>query len=916
VLGLDSDRDVLCGFRKEWSLPPPRSARTIGIAMKSSEHVPPARDSARARALFEEQWRINAARTDRMFAVLMLLQWAAAIAVALLLSPQAWEGGVAAVHPHVWAALIYGGVLAALPVGLAWKQPGRASTRYVIGVAQVIFSSLLIHVTGGRIETHFHVFGSLAFLAFYRDWRVLIPATLVVAGDHFVRGVWWPQTVFGLADVESWRWLEHAGWVVFEDVFLILACRSGEREMRDGARRTAELEQLNREMRRQADDLEAAYHFQNAVVETSLDAVVTMNDEGRITRWNSQAEIIFGRPSSQVLGKPLAEVIIPERFRAAHVEGLATYLRTGVGSILNRRLEVSALAGDGREFPIEISIAPIRSGESVGFCAFVRDITVRHQAEEALRSAKVAAEDANAAKSAFLANMSHEIRTPLNGIIGFTDLLLIGDEPLPAQHRDHVETIHDCGRHLLTLINDVLDLSKIESGQLEVERVRCSPHQIIAEAISVLRVRAQERGLDLEYFWKSEIPDTIETDPTRLRQIVMNLVGNSLKFTEVGSVQVAARIEDPASPRLVIDVIDTGVGIPAEALSRIFDPFVQADNSITRRFGGTGLGLSISRRLAVALGGDITVESTPGRGSTFTVSVATGPLEGVVMRRGIASDLVVATRPAAAGNLPPCRILLVEDGATNRKLIGLILERAGARVRTAENGQAGVEAAALESFDVVLMDMQMPVMDGYSAARELRRRGFTRPIVALTAHAMTGDERKCREAGCSGYLTKPIKPERLLETVAEALAARTDMPPGLTPDSTLHDAAPAAPAPATTPPAARHLAAPTDSSHDETPIESSLPMDDPEFREIVREFAERVDVQLAQLRDAVSRGDLKSVAEIAHWIKGSGGTVGFDLLTRPAAALERHAVEGSPEMVVVQLKALEGLVSRIAVPIQ
>jgi two-component system, sensor histidine kinase and response regulator len=843
-----------------------------------------ATNCSRAESLFEEQWRKNARHTDRMFAVLMVVQWGAAIAVSLVLSPTTYEGSVGYVHPHVWLAVGLGGVLAAVPVFLAWKQPGNDSTRYVIAVAQVAFSSLLIHITGGRIETHFHVFGSLAFLAFYRDWRVLIPATVFVAADHFVRGQLWPETVFGISTTGSWRWVEHAGWVIFEDVFLILACRNGVREMWEGARRTAELERVNREMRRQTVDLEAAYHFQNAVVETSLDAVVTMDAGGVITRWNSQAESVFGLKASEVIGKPLAETIIPERFRGAHEDGLKNYLRSGQGAILNRRIETSALAGDGREFPVELSIAPIHSGASVSFCAFARDITARHEAEEAMRKAKVAAEDANAAKSAFLANMSHEIRTPLNGILGFTDLLLGADEAISAGQRDHLGTIHDCGRHLLTLINDVLDLSKIDSGQLEVERTNCSPHQIIAETVSILRVRAQERGLHLEYFWKTEIPETIETDPVRLRQILMNLIGNAIKFTEVGSIQVAARLVETDPPQLVVDVIDTGVGIPAAALERIFDPFVQADNSITRRFGGTGLGLSISRRLAEALGGSVAVESSPGRGSVFTLTIATGSLAEVKLRRGSASDVVVASRPATGGRLPPCRVLLVEDGVTNRKLIGLVLERAGAYVRSAENGQYGVEAATLEKFDLVLMDMQMPVMDGYAATRELRRLGFTGPIIALTAHAMQGDERKCREAGCSGYLTKPINPERLIEAITEALGSRSPANDGADPTSGGE-------------------------------IFSTLLTDDPEFREIVSEFVARLDVRLGELEAAWKAGDWELVEDIAHWLKGSGGTAGFDALTQPAVALEQFARQRRADLAGDQLRILKELIRRIAVPV-
>src|SRR5947207_11383868 len=235
-----------------------------------------------------------------------------------------------------------------------------------------------------------------------------------------------------------------------------------------------------------------------------------MDEHGRITGWNSQAETVFGWTAAEVMGQSLAATIIPSSYRTAHQQGLQRFLATGDSAVLNKRIEVVALHRDGHEFPVELSIAPIKSQHSVSFCAFARDITSRQQAADALRGAKEAAEAASNAKTAFLANMSHEIRTPLNAILGFTDVLVSNTNPTPQQ-RDYLQTIHDSGRHLLTLINDVLDLSKIEAGQMHMEAVRCSPHEIIAAPISILRVPAQERGLMLEYFWKSEIPDSIQT---------------------------------------------------------------------------------------------------------------------------------------------------------------------------------------------------------------------------------------------------------------------------------------------------------------------------------------------------------------------------------------------------------------------
>jgi PAS domain S-box-containing protein len=822
----------------------------------------------RALDLFDQQWSANARRTDRMFAVLMILQWIAAIVVSLVMSPRTWAGTHSQIHPHVLLSVCFGGVLAAMPVYLAWQAPGQAITRHVIAIAQVLFSSLLIHVSGGRIETHFHVFGSLAFLAFYRDWTVLAPATLVVAADHFIRGVFWPETVFGIETASQWRWVEHAGWVIFEDIFLIVSCRYGVHEMMSIARRTAELEQVNRDIRNQSAALEAACQAKHAIVETALDAVIGMNAKGLITAWNSQAADAFGWEENEVLGKSLAETIIPPKYRQLHASGLQNYLESGQSRVLNRRIEVCALHRDGREFPVELSIAPIHSGDEINFCAFIRDITQRIQASEALQAAKEQAEAASHAKSAFLANMSHEIRTPLNGILGFTDLLLSGSDHDANEQRDYLETIQTSGRHLLTLINDVLDLSKIESGQMEVEMVRCVPHDIIAEVVSILRVRAQERGLSLEYFWKSEIPESIRTDPARLRQILINLIGNAIKFTEVGSVQVAVRLIADESPRLAIDVIDTGVGIDSSGIDRVFDAFVQADSSITRRFGGTGLGLSISRRLARLLGGDLAVDSELGRGSVFTATIAAGSLDGVRFRQGPATDIVreESKGDAMRPQLPSCRVLLVEDGATNRKLIRLILERAGVAVATAENGRLGVDLALAEPFDIILMDMQMPVLDGYSATRELRTRLIDTPVIALTAHAMAHDEKKCRDAGCSGFLTKPIEPGCLLDLIRETLGQTRPMQQAVS-----------------------------------DRLFSTLPTDDLEFQEIVEEFVDRLQEKLEQIQTAVAQGDLDEAAAIAHWVKGSGGTVGFDAWTIPAGELEsaarRREVARLPELI-------------------
>jgi signal transduction histidine kinase/CheY-like chemotaxis protein len=573
------------------------------------------------------------------------------------------------------------------------------------------------------------------------------------------------------------------------------------------------------------------------------------------------------------------------------------------------------LKANGERIPILKTVVPlIVRGRRHLLEVFV-DITERKRIEGEILRARDAAEAANVAKSQFLANMSHEIRTPLNAIIGFTNILRKSAMHCGnAECDDFLETIHSSGKHLLDLINDILDLSKIEADRLEIERVRCSPHEIISEVISVLRVRALEKGLNLHYAWRSGVPETVSTDPARFRQLLVNLVGNAIKFTQSGEVRIVADlVQDPPDPHLVIQVIDTGIGIAADKFESIFDPFVQADASVTRQFGGTGLGLTISRRIALALGGDIGVSSEIGQGSTFTVSIATGPLEDVPIRDFPPTECMRIVMHPAEEPLPSLagvRVLLVEDGDTNRKLVNLMLRRAGANVTMAENGRLGVELAMKNPFDLILMDMQMPVMDGYAATTLLRQQGLTLPILALTAHAMKGDESRCRVAGCSGYVAKPIDGDQLVRTVAGTLGDGWDASaPGRT-DGISPEARETAPrlAQATNTKSSPRAGASTGEA-----ILSTLPTDDPDFREIVVEFAERLDEKLNAMRQANGAKDFQELACLAHWLKGAGGTAGFPAFTQPAKHLESQAHDQQCDEIDATLAELTGLAKRIAV---
>ncbi len=521
-------------------------------------------------------------------------------------------------------------------------------------------------------------------------------------------------------------------------------------------------------------------------------------------------------------------------------------------------------------------------------------------------------EEANRAKSEFLANMSHEIRTPLNGVLGFTELLRKGaDGGDEAVRQDFLRTIHRSGKHLLDLINDILDLSKIEAGRMTVEKIPFNPHDIVANIVSIQGVKAQEQGLVVESDWPDGVPATIASDPTRLKQLLLNLVGNAVKFTEHGSVRIVARIiSTEGRSQLAFDVVDTGVGIPPEKIDAIFEAFVQADNSITREFGGTGLGLAISRRIALALGGHLTVQSEPGKGSTFTATIDTGPLDDVEILEYPLADGVhdLHERPALDEiHLPGVKVLLVEDGETNRDVISIALDMAGAEVATAENGKIGVASALNEAFDVILMDMQMPVLDGYQAARTLRDLGIDVPIIALTAHAMSTDEQKCLDAGCSHYLTKPVELDRLLMMISEAVGP-LDAAAVVEPDRS--PPIPVFRSPVSQPPVIRREE--DTSTETEERIVSSLASLSPAFAANAERFIERLHEQLDLMWKASAAEDHGEVAELAHWLKGSGGTAGFDAFTEPARALEVAAKQGQSSQIGVCLTQIERLAERTA----
>lgn len=497
------------------------------------------------------------------------------------------------------------------------------------------------------------------------------------------------------------------------------------------------------------------------IIDTALDGVLTIDLSGRIVGFSPQAERIFGWSRPAVLGRMLVETLVPHGDRSTLYREIHSYRETGETTLFGRRIEAHGLRSDGTEFPIEFSVALTGTDRQRHCTAFVRDITERVEAEEELREAKDAAEMAAGAKSEFLATMSHEIRTPLNGIFGMTELALdTGDD---TERRDFLSRARSCAQSLMTILNDVLDFSKIESGQLALESIEFDPESLLDGVIDTLAAEAQRKGLELIGCLDDSVPTATIGDPGRIRQVLVNLGGNALKFTERGEVLIRLSAE-PAEKRghvvLRGQVRDTGIGIPEEQRVRIFDAFTQADSSTTREYGGTGLGLTIAQRLVAVMEGEIGVESTPGSGSEFSFAV---PLEEVTGAEGVAPPLPRGFR-----------VLVVDDNEAARRQLVSQFRDWGCYADGVADGTgacARLSAAATEgsAYSLVLIDLDMPDPDGVTTARWIRgsTQGADVPMIALTPLASSSDS-EMAGLGFQASVTKPIKQKQLRIAVAMA----------------------------------------------------------------------------------------------------------------------------------------------------
>ena len=615
------------------------------------------------------------------------------------------------------------------------------------------------------------------------------------------------------------------------------------------ARKLVEAEQKKLDQR-----LRDQQFYTRSLIESNIDALMTTDPSGIITDVNKQMEALTGCTRDELIGAPFKNYFTdPERAEA------------GIKQVLSQKkvtdYELTACARDGKQTVVSYNATTFydRDRTLQGVFAAARDVTERKRVEAELQQAKAVAESASQTKSDFLASMSHEIRTPMNAIVGIADLL--AKTPLSPEQDKYVQIFRRAGDNLLHLVNDILDLSKVEASQLELERTRFSLNDLLDKVTEMVVVRSHEKGLALVCEIAPEVPRDLIGDPTRLRQVLLNLLGNAIKFTESGEVALRVTSDGDASVSGVLrfTISDTGIGIPDEKLGAVFERFTQADSSTTRRYGGSGLGLTISKRLVELMGGRISVESGVGKGSIFSFAVPLEIWAGATRRTTVA----VGTGPELP--LPALHVLLVEDSPDNRTITLAYLQDTPYRVEIAENGAIAFEKFIAGHYDLILMDRQMPVMDGLTATRAIREweqanhRPAT-PIIALTASALKGDQEKFVAAGCTAYLTKPIKQDVLLQAIKE-----------------------------------HSMSALASSNEERGGKNSILVRANPKLTDLIPGFLQNRRHDVIAMQDALDRGDYETVESLGHGMKGAGGSWGFEGITDIGAALERAAESADNE---------------------
>jgi len=726
----------------------------------------------------------------------------------------------------------------------------------------------------------------------YGDLEVTLAPTQVLAElwQDFQRYLWFAAVGGLLIFVSMWQLLRiplRAMLALADAADKFGHGQYGARAVPEGAFETRKLalafnsmaermQQMVTQLLESKGEMREQLHFTEELIEALPVPMYYKNTQGAYLSVNRAWEKLFAIGREEIVGRTVRELYAQSPEVASYHEKMDHALMASPGV---QNYELPLTMRDGRQVEALYSKATVTDtgGRVVGLIGIITDLTELNKAETQAREAmlqKASAEQASVAKSMFLANMSHEIRTPLTAIIGFSEAMLDVNQTM-AERIEAIRTIHRAGKHLHGIINDILDLSKIEAGKLEVECVPVPVLPMVEDVAAIARLQAEDKGLYFKLEFDFPLPWTIHTDPLRVKQVLLNVVGNALKFTERGGVTLRLRHEVDKQ-LLVIEVEDTGIGINPEQIGRLFQPFAQADATTTRRFGGTGLGLVLSKQLAEMLGGTVLAASVPGQGSHFYITLATGEVGTLVNSLAEAREAqpmspVVAETESLAGV-----VLLAEDNLDNQRLVQLNMRRLGAELVIVDNGEAAVAAALARPFDLILMDMQMPVMDGLTAVRLLREKGYAGAIVALTANATAQDVAACIEAGCDDFLSKPIERARFTEALRRHLLTDLGLVE-LVPESSA-----------------------------DVMLDSDLP-----GAEALRYFAGRLSNEVAILRQVLVHGDLESVGEKARDLRLDAIRYRCVSLGRLAGPLEFSVATGNQQAIADLLRKLDQLAEEI-----
>ena len=728
----------------------------------------------RAESLFNEHRKKLYLQTDKLFVVLLLIEWVVAIIASLVITPLAWEGSKHYLHIHVIMAVVAGGALSLFPAALVFARPGTSATRHVIAISQMLFSTLFIHLTGGRIETHFHVFGSLALLAFYRDWRVLISASLAVAIDHLTRGIFLPQSIFGISFSSPLRVLEHVAWVVLEVAFLIKGIAESVKDMREMSVQAAKLQETNETIERTvAERTETLRKTEResrrlaCLVQQSGDAIVCMGLDGTVLSWNSGAEKLYSYTASEMIGTKYGPNL-PKDVLKAH----ALLLRRAAKGHSIEGHETLTVTKSGKVVDIATTLSPVRDDDDkiVAVSVIIRDITERKLVEKRM--------------SEFYSVISHELRTPLTSIKGALALIAEGIvEQGTDEATELINIAQKSSSRLIRLINDILDIRKIEAGRFELNLIEKSAKALVENAVSAMTGFAEEKKVHLLASIDEDFQ--VRVDDDRITQVLSNLISNAVKYAPLGStVTVKAKKSGKTGQ---FSILDNGPGISSEDQGKLFAKFKQIDSSDTRAKEGSGLGLAISKAIVEQHGGKIGLVSSPGVETEFwfTVPLASQaepkPAQPVVHEGGNELESRVSgldSRPSALGSSAvKNKILIVEDDYELSCLLQLNLERQNYECRQALTMEQANEFLQDEMPDALILDLGLPDGNGLEILKKLHKANNSDspaiPVIIISGSDI-GTSTANIQSNVFDWLQKPFSQSTLSESVARALTASSD----------------------------------------------------------------------------------------------------------------------------------------------